>query len=832
MARISKKSSNRINVESLERRQLLSGFNLTTYQSTNGQTPVGGVVVDSLGDVIGTNSASNSGTGTVWELSAASLALGNTITSTDPNNPSPPPPPTTTIVHEFTDTSGDGSIPDGDLIIDSHDNIYGTTKDGGAFGDGAIFEISGASLDAGTPDVSIIASFNNTDGLAPIGGLLLIGSTLYGTASSGGAHNSGVVFKLSASGGAITDIVSFNGLGAQGSNPQVSLVADSSGNLYGTTVSGGNGGTGDFGTVFEINPNTQQLTTLYDFTNGIDGGRPAGRLAIDSSGDLFGACSQGGGSSIDGSVWEITGNSIRSGTPSLATLHSFDGSDGIRPLAGVILDGTDIYGTTFGDHSTSYGTLFEISGNSFSTLNDFVYDANDAVQPDTDLYLAADGTIYGMTRFGNDFFTYEPSEIHVSNQNQLVFGQPPTNANVGADIAPGVTVKIENSNGDVVTSDSSSVTIAIASGPSSTLAGTLTEQAINGVATFPDLSLGTAGTYTLSASDATDNLTAAPSSSFVIASAGTPSNSAAKLVFLQQPQTSIINGPISTVQVAVEDSSGNIVSDDGSTVTLSLGKGLNNHRIGTVLGGTLSGPAIDGIATFSTLTLNFDGKFSFVASDAKLAKALSTQFSIIPILKWVQQPTLTTAGRKIAPVVTVQLVDYVGTPVLSDKTPLTLTLASGPTGGKLGATKSPVRQGIAIFPKLSLQKVGEYSLQANDGSAAPITSADFGIVPGPAKKMLFATLPLSTPAGETFEVIVQLEDAYANLATNNFTTILLTLGTKPKGAVLGGTIMRQVSSGQAIFNDLVLTKIGSYTLTATDDTATPKAIKSMLIKTV
>src|SRR6185312_5309355 len=104
---------------------------------------------------------------------------------------------------------GDGATPQGDLIIDSHDNIFGTTKNGGANGDGAIFEISGNSIAAGTPTVTIIASFNGTNGNAPASGLLLQGSTLYGTVSSGGAHNSGAVYKVSTTGGTITDIVSF-----------------------------------------------------------------------------------------------------------------------------------------------------------------------------------------------------------------------------------------------------------------------------------------------------------------------------------------------------------------------------------------------------------------------------------------------------------------------------------------------------------------------------------------------------------------------------------------------------------------------------------------------
>ncbi|HSZ54279.1 MAG TPA: choice-of-anchor tandem repeat GloVer-containing protein, partial [Tepidisphaeraceae bacterium] len=729
-----------------------------------------------------------------------------------------------TLVHGFEGTSignGDGANPDGDLIIDSADNIYGTTKNGGAFGDGTVFKISDTDS---SPTVSILASFNGTDGNAPLGGLLLEGTTLYGNASSGGAHGDGVVFKISTAGGAITDLVSFNGLGAQGSSPQTSLVADSSGNLYGTTVSGGNGGTGDFGTVFQVNPNTNQLTTLYDFTNGVDGSRPQGRLAIDAQGDLFGACLMGGSTSVDGSIWKISGSSIRAGGAGIQVLHGFDDTDGYEPHAGVILVGTDLYGTTFGDRSVDYGTLFEISGGSFTTLHTFMYASTDGVQPDTDLYLAPGGIIYGLTRFGpGEIFSFEPSEIH--NSDQLVFDQQLSNTAAGAAISPAVTVKIEDSAGNVITGDSSTVTIALGSGPSSALGGRLSEQAVGGVATFPDLSLGVAGTYTLVATDSITSLGSAVSASFVISSGGVGggSKTGVKLVFLQQPQTSKLNGPISTIQVAVEDASGAIVTGDHSIVAISLAKGTPH----ATLKGTLNATAVNGVATFSILSLNQEGQFALTAADGSLAKAISNPFSIVPILVWNVEPKFTAAGKSIK--LSVRVVDYLGKPVLTEKSSVTLGLSMG---GTLVTKPAPVKKGVATFSKVSLTKAGTYQFQASDGLASPVTSDVFSVVPAPAKTMLFRTLPTTTPAGTDFKVVVELVDQYNNVATNNVSLVVLTLAAKPAGAILGGTVEESVISGLATFDDLSLAKTGTYKLKAIDVRATPKPATSNAFQVV
>ncbi len=115
----------------------------------------------------------------------------------------------------------------------------------------------------------------------------------------------------------------------------------------------------------------------------------------------------------------------------------------------------------------------------------------------------------------------EPSEgICVATQvvgpaSQLSFGPPPDGATAGSPI-PAVNVDVEDADGNLLTTDDSDVTLSIASGPSSVLNGTLTAAAVGGVATFTGMSINTAGTYTLAATDATDGLPVVTSNPFVV----------------------------------------------------------------------------------------------------------------------------------------------------------------------------------------------------------------------------------------------------------------------------------------------------------------------------
>ncbi len=149
---------------------------------------------------------------------------------------------------------------------------------------------------------------------------------LFGTTASGGASRDGTVFELAAGSGIITTLASFNG--TNGANPVASLVWDSSGNLFGTTWGGGASGDG---TVFELAAGSGTITTLASF-NWTNGANPQAGLVQDSSGNLFGTTAHGGASG-DGTVFEV------SFTPSITSVSSSTNPFGSRSERDVHSDG-------------------------------------------------------------------------------------------------------------------------------------------------------------------------------------------------------------------------------------------------------------------------------------------------------------------------------------------------------------------------------------------------------------------------------------------------------------------------------------------------------------
>jgi len=270
--------------------KILHSFN---QNSIDGTYPFAGLILDAAGNLYGTTvQGGNSGKGIVFELS-----------------PTVSGPWTETIVHQFGSISGDGSAPEGTLIMDASGNLYGTTTLGGAKNDGIVFELSPTG--GGSWMETILHTFGEgSDGQLPQAGLIMDASgNLYGTTSYGGDHNnSGTVFEVSPTGGgAWTEAVlhNFGNSSDDGVDPVDSLIFDSTGNLYGTTSAGGAYG---FGTVFKLSPRTGGGWTearLHMFGNGLDGQTPAGNLIFDASGNLYGT-TVGGGVNDDGTVFEIT----------------------------------------------------------------------------------------------------------------------------------------------------------------------------------------------------------------------------------------------------------------------------------------------------------------------------------------------------------------------------------------------------------------------------------------------------------------------------------------------------------------------------------------------
>jgi uncharacterized repeat protein (TIGR03803 family) len=293
---------------------------------------------------------------------------------------------------------------------------------------------------------------------------------------------------------------------------------DGAGNLFGTS---GGGGSEDDGRIWELAQGGTAITVRYNFTDvgfGTIGVRPDG-IAVDSVGNLYGATAAGGSNNY-GSVWELP-----KGSSTAKLLYSFEGaaSDGGSP-SGIAVDSRgNLFGTSQLGGANGYGTVWELpkGSHTVTVLYSFAEggDAKSpaiAVDPLGDVYVASsgggvngDGAILQFTGFSS-----------TGGGTSLAFAQQPVSTTPSATLGT-ITVDIDNSNGDILTSDDSDVTLTLAGGSSGAmLDGTTTVAAVNGVATFTGLSVNTIGNdYTLNASDGTD--ISATSDTFSIAAAGT-----------------------------------------------------------------------------------------------------------------------------------------------------------------------------------------------------------------------------------------------------------------------------------------------------------------------
>jgi len=204
-----------------------------------------------------------------------------------------------------------------------------------------------------------------------------------------------------------TVLWSFNG--TNGSNPVAGMIADSAGNFYGTTDTGGAPGAQGYGTVFELSPNGSggwTQTVLHSFqNNGVDGIHPFCTLTFDAQGNLYGTTYQGGTHNY-GTVFEL---SPSSGSWTETILHDFNIvdnlGDGGYPEAGVIFDSSgDLIGTVYAGGTFGYGAVYKLTPNGDGTwteshLREFG-DANDARNPNSNLIADAQGNFYGTSYAG------------------------------------------------------------------------------------------------------------------------------------------------------------------------------------------------------------------------------------------------------------------------------------------------------------------------------------------------------------------------------------------------------------------------------------------------
>jgi uncharacterized repeat protein (TIGR03803 family) len=338
---------------------------LGQFNGTNGSQPQGGLVVAG-GDLFGTaNLGGAFGKGTVFQVLSGSRTV-TTLASFDGTN---------------------GAYPRAGLVEDTGGNLYGAAYQGGDFDQGTVF-----MAQKGKSTITVLAVFNGTNGANPSGGVIVDGvGNLFGTTSNGGASNSGTVFEVVHDSGTVTTLATFDG-GGGGGNPIAGVIEDGSGNLFGTTSTGGEFGAG---TVFEVVSGSGKITTLASF-NSSSPLFPNG-LVEDASGNLFGTTYQGGDSSNNGMVFEVEkGNGV------ITPIASFTGANGSLPQGGLIMDASgDLFGTTSGGGDFDSGTVFVVfrGSNTITTVASFD-PSSDGSNPLGNLAMDSSGNLYGTTFFG------------------------------------------------------------------------------------------------------------------------------------------------------------------------------------------------------------------------------------------------------------------------------------------------------------------------------------------------------------------------------------------------------------------------------------------------
>jgi uncharacterized repeat protein (TIGR03803 family) len=293
-----------------------------------------------------------------------------------------------TKIHDFNGADG-GELVEA-LVVGPDGALYGSTPDGGANGYpngypdgcGTLFRLETNGI------LSKLHDFNGTDG-RDSSAALVVGSdgAFYGSTYLGGASDEGTLFRLSTN-GTFTKLHDFNG--TDGYGPSAALVVGADGALYGSTVLGGSGTSFGLGTLFRVEANGT-FTKLHDFNHTSDGYEPLAALVMGPDGALYGS-TQSGGTNGDGTLFRLDASGM------FAKLHDFNGSDGYGPSAALV-EGPDgaLYGASrLGGTNGGWGTLFRLETNgSFTKLHDF--NGSDGNRPAAALVVGPDGALYGST---------------------------------------------------------------------------------------------------------------------------------------------------------------------------------------------------------------------------------------------------------------------------------------------------------------------------------------------------------------------------------------------------------------------------------------------------
>ena len=352
---------------------------------TDGSYPVAAMIADKSGNLYGTTRYGGAnGQGTVFELTKSNGTWNETI------------------LYSFAG-GNDGASPAASVVMDSAGNLYGTTRLGGPSNAGTAFELKQVN---GSWQESVIWAFTSgNDGGSPQSALTIAGGALIGAAPGGGAHNNGVIFGLKQINGQWQEQVlyAFAGNSSDGAYPYCTLIVDKAGNIFGTTESGG---PNQAGSVFELSRSgsTWNEKVLYFFTGNLDGGNLNGGVIFDKSGNMYGTTTSGGKYN-SGTVFELTPSN---GAWSESVLYNFsDGNDGGFPAAAPVMDPNgNLFGTTFNGGAQNFGTVFQLTPSAGAWTETVLWSftgGNDGAFPQSSLLLDRTVVIGTATEGGGNF---------------------------------------------------------------------------------------------------------------------------------------------------------------------------------------------------------------------------------------------------------------------------------------------------------------------------------------------------------------------------------------------------------------------------------------------
>jgi hypothetical protein len=392
----------------------------------------------------------------------------------------------------------------------------------------------------------------------------------------------------------------------------------------------------------------------------------------------------------------------------------------------------------------------------------------------------------------------------------LVFSVQPSAVAAGAQISPAVQVAVKDVNGNTVSTFAGAITMAIANnGGSATLGGTLTVNAVAGIATFNDLSVNVAGSgYTLSATST--GLTAATSSAFNV----TTGAATALTLSSGGGQTAATGAQLAQIAVKVADAAGNGVAGEVVTFAVVTGGGsivVDNGttdasglaRVTWTLGATVGAQSIT--ATRAGLT----GSPLTITANATGATKLG--FTV--------EPTTVIAGATISPAVKVAAQDASGNTITSFTGTITLAIGTNPGSATLGGTVSAAAvAGVATFGTLTISAAANgYTLTAAATGLTSATSAAFNATPGTATALEFVVQPTNTLQNAAISppVQVRIKNSFGATVNNATNIVTIAIGSNPGGSTLGGNPNAAAVFGIASFSTLTLDGVASgYTLTA------------------